>query len=212
MSKFDSFDRDLNKCKNIEGDLQDLLNERKKKPSGRIDNMIKAKMDVLNTELQNMNRNLVSATEDPFKYGLTDKQVQKRREKLDAIIQNARVMETAIELGGTPKGSTDTINHSQNDDEEQNLLGDDGEYTQTRGKDNKQVLEVGKKKLLDQDKYFDEVSKVAVGMKEDGKMIAQELDYQNDMLDDLNRGMDKTGMKMMRVDGKLKKLISESNQ
>ena len=82
----------------------------------------------------------------------------------------------------------------------------------TRGKNNKQVLDVQKDMLRKQDEHFDQLSGIAHNMVKDGRMIGEELDHQNNMLDDLNRGMDKTNMKMIRVDGKLKKLIAESSQ
>ena len=66
--------------------------------------------------------------------------------------------------------------------------------------------------LKDQNKQFDQLAGIAHNMKEDGRMIGEEIDYQNNMMDNLNKGMDKTNMKMMRVDSKLKRLIAESNQ
>ena len=99
-----------------------------------------------------------------------------------------------------------------NDDLEQNLLGDDGEYTNTRGKNNQEIVNVQKQMLRNQEQKFDEIIGIAHGLREDGGAIGRELDEQNKMLDDLNEGMDKTGIKMFKVDNKLKKLISESNQ
>ncbi len=43
-------------------------------------------------------------------------------------------------------------------------------------------------------------------------MIGHELRAQNEMLDELDRGIDKTQARMMKVDNKLKKLIASSSQ
>ncbi len=42
-------------------------------------------------------------------------------------------------------------------------------------------------------------------------MIGEEIGAQNEMLDELNTGMDKTTARMIRVDNKLKKLIASSS-
>ena len=219
MSKFDSFNRDFNKCKNLEDEIQGLIKNKneliqKGQSNNKIDFMLEGKMDSFRFEISRLDQAVLLTIQNPMQYGVTEREAEKRRDKVEDFKEKLRLIESQIQMAmsGGSLGTLNQSNHSLDNDLESNLLGDDGEYANTRGKDNKQVLEVQKKMLHDQDKHFDALAGIAHNMKADGAMIGEELDYQNNMMDDLNRGMDKTHMKMMRVDGKLKKLISESNQ
>ena len=77
---------------------------------------------------------------------------------------------------------------------------------------NKEVLEIQKKMLRDQDEKLDQIIKIGHNIGEDAKAIGRELDEQNNMLDNLEKGFDKTNVKMFKTNSKLTKLIAESNQ
>ena len=130
---------------------------------------------------------------------------------MDALAENIKYLESQVQLNKGFNETVDPIN-DQKSDLGSNLLGDDGEYDNTRGKDNRQVLNVQKQMLRNQDHQLDEIQGIAVDMRMNGQMIGQELDLQNHMVDQLNHQMGRTDVKLMRVDGKLKKLIAESNQ
>ena len=212
MSKFDSFNRDYNKCKNLESNIQDLLKEKESNSSNRIDVMLKSKMDTFKYEIDTLLRNASSAVENPFKYNITENEALKRREKVEALAEGIKFVESRLQIINGGKTTIQNINFSYENETTSNMVGDDGEYDNTRNKDNRQVLNVQKEMLKKQDEHYDELQGIAANMKENGRMIGQELDLQNDMMDNLNKDMDKTNIKMMRVDGKLKKLIAESNQ
>ena len=92
------------------------------------------------------------------------------------------------------------------------LLGNDGEYTSTRDLTSQEVLLKQWNMLADQDKDLDEIAGITQNMKEDGRMIGEELVVHNEILGDLHQGIDWTQAKMIRVDNSLKKLIASSNQ
>lgn len=66
--------------------------------------------------------------------------------------------------------------------------------------------------LKNQDSALDEIHGIASEMRKDGQLIGEELRAQNEMLDELGNGIDKTTARMMRVDNRLKKLIASSSQ
>ena len=216
MAKFDSYSRDINKIVTLENEIKDLMDEKKvlfdkKKSTNKIDHMLKGRVDTFRVELEKLHSTVNHASADPTKFNISQKEADKRVSKVEEYIEKLQIIEAQISL--SPGSAVSNINSSNaSQDLEENLLGDDGEYMNTRGKNNKQVLNTQKDMLKKQDEHFDQLSAIAHNMTEDGKMIGEELDHQNNMLDDLNRGMDKTNMKMIRVDGKLKKLIAESSQ
>mmetsp|Transcript_24366 Transcript_24366/g.27024 ORF Transcript_24366/g.27024 Transcript_24366/m.27024 type:complete len:184 (-) Transcript_24366:46-597(-) len=182
----------------------------------KVDSMLKSKIDLFRYELNRLKEAAFQMNNDPYKYGINPKEADKRRIKVEQYEEKLQIMEAQITLavGGSGIG---TINDSNSlgmgaSDLEENLIGEDGEYNNTRGNDNRQVLDTQKKMLKGQDKHLDQISIIAGEIKQEAIMGGEEMDYQNDMLDDLNKGLDKTNIKMMRVDNKLKHLIAESNQ
>lgn len=217
MAKFDSFSRDINKLITLENEIQDLMKEKKalydkKKSTNKIDYMLKGRVDTFRVELEKLQSTVSFAVMEPMKYNISQKEADKRNQKVEDFVEKLKIIESQIQLSFDPNGQNVINSSSVSQDLEENLLGDDSEYMNTRGKNNKQVLDVQKDMLRKQDDQFDQISGIAHNMAQDGRMIGEELEHQNNMLDDLNRGMDKTNMKMMRVDSKLKKLIAESSQ
>ena len=90
--------------------------------------------------------------------------------------------------------------------------GEDGEYEDTRGLANRQVLEQQKKMLKDQDQHLDEIGGIVSNLRYENQNFNKEVTYQNKMLDKVNDDIDRNQLKMVKVDGKLKNLISQSNQ
>ena len=138
---------------------------------------------------------------------ITEKEVIRRRNKLIDFEEKFKILQyQSITL------YTDNKGIHENDDLEENLLGDDGEYQNTRGKKNKEVLEIQRKMLRDQDDKLDQIIGIGHNIGEDAKAIGRELDEQNNMLDNLEKGFDKTNVKMFKTNSKLTKLIAESSQ
>ena len=224
MSKYDSFNRDVTKCKTLETNIQNLLNEKndlaeKGKNTTKIEFILKGKIDNYKYEIGRLKEAVYHMIGDPQKYGISEREADKRADKIEKLHEQLQLIESKLQLSLTSGNGIGTLNQSshtlgmESQDLEENLVkGEDGEYGVTRGKDNRQVLDTQKKMLKNQNQQFEQLSGIAQNMKEDGRMIGEEIDYQNQMLDNLDKGIDKTNMKMMRVDNKLKRLIAESNQ
>ena len=55
--------------------------------------------------------------------------------------------------------------------------GADGEYDQTRGMDNRQMVDQQKKMLKDQDKHLDELGGIVSNLRYEGQNFNQEVTY-----------------------------------
>jgi hypothetical protein len=64
--------------------------------------------------------------------------------------------------------------------------GEDGEYEETRGQDNRQVLTIQKKMIKNQDEHLDQIAGIVQNIKYENQNFGQEVTYQNKMLGDLN--------------------------
>lgn len=90
--------------------------------------------------------------------------------------------------------------------------GADGEYEDTRGKNNQHLLTHQKQMLREQDNQLDTLSGVVQGIKYENQNFNTEVTDQNKMLGKLNTDIDRTHRNMIKVDSRLKELIAKSNQ
>ena len=179
--------------------------------------MLEGRVESFRYEISKLKETVFQMNSDPYKYGISEKEADKRRSKFNKYEEKLKIIESQMQLavGGGGIGTINNLSSNTlgtDNDLEENLMGEDGEYTNTRNKDNKQVLTTQKEMLRGQDKHFDKLSGIAHNLKEEARQGGVEIDNQNNMLDDLNTGIDRTNIKMMRVDSKLKKLIAESSQ
>ena len=148
---------------------------------------------------------------DPEEYRLTQRECDKRRNLVKDLKRKRETLALKVSKIVEDKSSLFNVNGSSAE-EDQRLLGEDGEYGDTRNKTNRQILDKQKGMLQQQDRQLDELRGIVGVIKDDNRVIHEELNTQDHMLDELGRGMDRTQMKMMRVDNKLKRLIASSNQ
>lgn len=80
------------------------------------------------------------------------------------------------------------------------------ETEETRPLDDRGVLQLQQTKMGDQDAQLGELSKLLQRQRKMGEEIHQEIGEQNDMLDDLQSGVDKTGGKLGRAKREMNKL------
>ena len=134
MAKFDSYSRDLNKIVTLENEIKDLINEKKslydkKKNTNKIDYMLKGRVDTFRIELEKLHSTVSLAAMEPTKFNISQKEADKRKNKVEEYIDKLRIIESQITL--SLGSGHDTINQSSSADLEENLLGDDGEYMNT---------------------------------------------------------------------------------
>lgn len=86
----------------------------------------------------------------------------------------------------------------------------DGEYEDTKGKTNRELLQKQKNMLKEQDKHLDELGGIVKNIHYENENFGQEVGYQNKLLTKLGTDMDKTTNKMVKVDNRLKELVYSS--
>ena len=156
---------------------------------------------------------------DPSGHGLSEREITKRKKKVAELKEKQQELTSQMTGVAPPVSFTiltlQAFTKGINEDEEDpnaRLLGEDGEYDDTRGKTSKQLLNKQREMLKNQDSALDEIHGIAHEMRKDGELIGTELRAQNEMLDELGNGIDRTQARMMRVDNRLKKLIASSSQ
>jgi len=65
--------------------------------------------------------------------------------------------------------------------------------------------------LKEQDQQLDEIGNIVSNISYENQNFAEEVTYQNKMLDGVNQAIDKNQDKMVKVDNRLKHLIKSSN-
>ncbi len=69
--------------------------------------------------------------------------------------------------------------------------GEDGEFEDTRNQTSRQVLDLQKQKLKDQDKHLDEIGGIVANLRYENQNFQQEVTLQNKMLDRVNDDIDR---------------------
>ena len=88
---------------------------------------------------------------DPQKYGISEREADKRSDKIEKLHETLQLIESKLQLAMTSGNGIGTLNQSshtlgmESQDLEENLVKDeDGEYNVTKGQSNQQVLTVQK--------------------------------------------------------------------
>ncbi|KAF9974554.1 hypothetical protein BGZ73_002038 [Actinomortierella ambigua] len=102
-------------------------------------------------------------------------------------------------VGGAPPPSTSRRVFGRN----QNIV---NETAQTRGLDNEGLLMLQKEQMRQQDDHIEQFSAILQRQKHIGLAIGQELDNQIQLLDDLDRDVDRTTLKLNIVSKKVTKI------
>ena len=84
---------------------------------------------------------------------------------------------------------------------------EDGEYENTKGLENKQMLQQQKDMLKGQDDALDRIAGVVDNIKLENQNFATEVKSQNKMLDKVNDEIDDTTADMIKIDTKLKTMM-----
>ena len=94
-------------------------------------------------------------------------------------------------------------NVSLNDQDEEakgRVRGEDGEFSDTRDRDEETVLTTQKQRLRNQDEHIDAISGIVQNIKYETQNFDQEVTYQNKMLDRIDKDIDRNQEKLIKVD------------
>ncbi|ORX60188.1 hypothetical protein BCR36DRAFT_579635 [Piromyces finnis] len=79
----------------------------------------------------------------------------------------------------------------------------------TQGLDNTQILQLQKNMLKDQDKTLEQFSAILNRQRKIGETINQELDFQNELLDDLDGNVNKVQLGLGQAEKRMKKVLKK---
>eukprot|EP00347_Sterkiella_histriomuscorum_P019593 403341037 len=231
MSKLDRFGEDYKKLETLERQLKEHLKERalnakNGQSTAKVDYLLRSQSDNIKDDLKNFDKLAFMYQHEGSKFPeLSESEKQKRIKKIEDLKVRIEDVQSTIRLtldgdtaqnsmGGTAVNSGGNKQYGYQVDLESRPLvkGEDGEYEDTRGKDNRQVLQHQKKMIKNQDEHLDEIAGIVQNIKYENQNFAVEVGYQNKMLGDINVQVDRTHQKMVKVDNKLKELIAKSNQ
>ena len=207
----DKFRESFDKANTINRTLEDRLkersmNQRMGRPTGSVDTVIRYEIGNAEFEFKILDRLAHTYTNYPNQH--TDiapsektkrvQQIQELRNKLDKTLAQAR---QALGLAGNQ-----ALTLAPSDDLETNPLQD--KYT-TEGKDNRQLLNMQKQMLRDQDDRLEEVDGVIRVIKHENEDFGKEVNLQTKMLTGLNQRVEKTTNKMQRLNDRLASMVAK---
>ncbi|CDW77210.1 syntaxin 8 [Stylonychia lemnae] len=222
MSRLDRFAEDYKKLETLERSIKENLKERlllqkQGQSTGRVDYLLRSHSDNIKDDVKNFEKLIYLYQNEGHKYPeLSEKEKQKRIQKIEELKERIEELNTSVRLLLDGNNSQQfSANPTMDDNEARPLMNkraEDGEYEDTRGKENRQILKQQKDMIKNQDEHLDQIAGIVQNIKYENQNFGQEVTYQNKMLTDLNSQVDKTHQKMVKVDNKLKELIAKSNQ
>ena len=88
---------------------------------------------------------------------------------------------------------------------------EDGEFEETKALTNVQVLDQNKAQLAAQDHMLDRIGDVVQNIRHENTNFRDEVHLQNDMLDEVNEDMDMNLNEMVKLDSKLKTMLTKAS-
>ena len=161
---------------------QDLAEQ--KKPTGKFDYKLKSKIESVKKEINGLEKMQYLINNNDSKYeGLSSNEKSKRVKKLENMIEDFRTKSFEISAALTTK--TPGGRDSSTTDEEQSPLtqtvkkdvvkGEDGEFENTRGLNNEQLLVQQQNLLTGQDAHLDKISNIVDKIKFESQNFGAEV-------------------------------------
>ena len=88
---------------------------------------------------------------------------------------------------------------------------EDGEFEETKGLTNVQVLDQNKAQLAAQDHMLDRIGDVVQNIRHENTNFRDEVQLQNGMLDEVNEDMEVNLNEMVKLDSKLKTMLTKAS-
>ena len=201
MKKNDQFTQVMTTLEKYDKQIADTLKEReaaikKGQPSGRLDYLLRSITDNIRLEMKTMEKITFSYENEYDKYpDISHKDLMKRVDKYNILKKKLELSITAVKsLIDGPNSSVDTQQTRTGDIESQPLVkrGADGEYDDTRGVENQQLLQKQKDMFNKQEDHLDEIGGVVKAIKYENENFTQEVNMQIGMLDKLDSDIEKT--------------------
>ena len=166
----DNFYEDIKRAERIERTINENIKMRseqvaKGQPTGGTDYKIRNNLDSLSDSIRQLEKMVHLFDSDPDEYRLTNRECDKRRNLVKDLKKKKDVLALKVNDIITDKGALFGVNNATAEDER--LLGEDGEYGETREKTNRQILDKQKDMLQQQDRQLDEIRGIVGVIKQD---------------------------------------------
>ena len=212
----DQYQQDFKKADNLHQELVDSLKDRaesitKGQSVGRVDYKLKSGIESIKQEMKHLEKlSYLYSNNDPKYSNVSQKEKQKR---MAAVSQLKTKSDRTVQEIQTTFGLISSISGQKN----VNLLDlesqrdKDGEFSSTRGLDDKQLLKQQKDLVSGQDEHLDVLGGIISNIKLENQNFSVEVNQQNKMLDSLQVDMDDAHTKMLKVDNKLKNIVASTS-
>lgn len=198
-------------AENLAQEISELINERNSmervgnKPSAQLQSQIRSKLQGLSRSIGSLKTGLHRETSL-----FTTKEADRRQHQIDTLVSKEKQLNESFRPSTQSYGNSGLYNTGFDDDHNQssrrggeNSSNDDITPAMFRDKQAQIIKE--------QDSGLDELSKIIQRQKMMGKTIGEEIDYQNEIIDDISMGVDQTNQKLIKTDKHVKKVTTKSS-
>lgn len=192
-------------------EIMELINERNTlqrtgSNSSKVQSIIRIKLNEFAQIVKSLQNQLLKATSTNT---IAQREMDRRQNQIDSLLSKEKQLNQAFKP---------TSNYKDN--VRSDLFDDDGfgAYTSagsSRPNDTEITVESFTQQqqtvMADQDRGLEELSKVITRQKMMGQTIGDELDYHNELIDDITQGVDKTTSKLQRTTAHTKKVTKKAS-
>jgi len=197
--------KDFEVAESLSQEISELINERNSierigtKPTARIQSQIRSKLQGFSQKIQFLKNGLSEETSL-----FTTKEGERRQSQIDILVSKEKQLNEAFKP--SPLVGNSGLFNSGFDVERNGAFGGEN----ATDSDNQVTPSMFQSKqaqiIQEQDKGLDELTKVIQRQKMMGQTIGEEIDYQNEIIDDITIGVDQTNQKLIRTDRHVKKV------
>lgn len=166
------------------------------KPSARIQTQIRAKLLELSKNINFLKIQLEKET-----VLVTTKEADRRQNQIDLLVSKEKQLNEAFRPSVAAGFANSGFDHDLSSRRAADYGStDDNPISPGMFRDKQaQIVE-------DQDKGLDKIAEILQRQKQMGRAIGDEIDYQNDIIDDISQGMQRTNQNILRTDEHVKKV------
>ena len=127
------------------------------------------------------------------------------------LISVKLAMDSKKQLSSTGLNGDDSPEETQMYQRKEWQRDEDGEFEETKALTNVQVLDQNKAQLAAQDHMLDRIGDVVQNIRHENTNFRDEVQLQNEMLDEVNEDMEVNLNEMVKLDSKLKTMLTKAS-
>ena len=208
MSRSEQWLQDFEAAEKLGQEIMELINERNSmertgSTTARIQSLIRTKLQSLSKKIKSLKEGLLRETTL-----FTTHEAERRQNQIDVLISKEKQLNEAFKpsSGNNRDALFNQGFNVERNDAWGNTTHDDGSDDITPGAFQGKQAQI----IQEQDKGLDALSKVIQRQKMMGHAIGDEIDYQNELIDDISADVDQTNEKLIRTEKHVKKVHRKS--